>query len=362
MKTELNKLSDVPTALDLVKGEVLRAQKAILDEAKKWMDPAHMEDAKQAITYAQRLEAFVEKVDTLGLEWESLSDKAEQASPETKEIVRRAGVDARKSPDPKTNLEVTFPDGTVVHEAKANLTMGKVVELIGPDKVAALTGSVHFRPNGEPLVTHVRSDLIKYPSNILKLKGGWYLNTQTDTERKAETIKAISKALKLNLKVIIVPGTYLSGVPTLQPSPQPPNASLPDKAGKEVHAVSPSLQKDQRVHSSTEAGCSLVSKPINHAALAVISAPNAALESLKTQELLTELKRRGLRASRRDPLAMVPAGKTMPSCNWYPRAVALAVLKCHDAGINQNDALAAYDSTREPVAPLPATSQKRDKP
>lgn len=89
------------------------------------------------------------------------------------------------------------------------------------------------------------------------------------------------------------------------------------------------------------------------AAVAAISAPNAALESMKTAELLAELRKRGLRASRRDPLATAPAGKAMPPCNWYPRAVALAVLKCADAGIDQDAALAAYDSTRG-AAPLPA--------
>jgi hypothetical protein len=73
---------------------------------------------------------------------------------------------------------------------------------------------------------------------------------------------------------------------------------------------------------------------------------------MKTAALLEELKRRGLRASRRDPLATAPAGKKAP-CNWYPRAVALAVLKCAEAGINQDAALAAYDTTRG-AAPLPA--------
>ena len=257
MNFELDKLADVPTALDIVKGEVLRAQKAILDEGKKSMDPAHMKAAKEAIAYAERMETFVEKIDALGSDWDKLLDRAEKVSPEAREIVRRAGVEDRKSPDPKTNLEVTFPDGTVVHEAKANLTLGKVVEIIGPGIVAALTGSVHFRPNGEPLVTRNRSDLNKYPSNILKLKGGWYLNTQTDTDRKAETVKAVAKALKLKLKVKIVPGTYLTEPQPTEPAkPETPakppitiveEASFPYKIGKVVQAVFSALQNDSRM-------------------------------------------------------------------------------------------------------------------
>lgn len=213
MNFEFTKLADVPAALELVKEEVAKAENAIRAEGAKAMISGPLKAAEEAIAYAKRLKAFIAEIEALGVKWERLSEKAESASPEAREIVRRAGVDDRKTPDPKTNFEVTFPDGSVVHERMANLTLGKTLETIGPERIAGLTGSPYFRPNGEPLLTKDKRELAKYPSQVLKIQGGWFVNTQTDTERKAEAVKEISRRLKLHLTVRIVPGTYVKSKP-----------------------------------------------------------------------------------------------------------------------------------------------------
>ena len=256
MNLEISNLADVPSALDLVKEEVAKAEEAIRAEGAKAMISGPLKAAEEAIAYAKRLRAFISEIEALGLKWEKLADKAENASPEAREIVRRAGVDDRKAPDPKTNFEVLFPNGEVVHERMANLTLGKTLEKIGPDRVASLKGSTLFAPNGEPLLTRYKSDLAKYPAQILEIKDGWFVNTQTDTERKAETVREISRRLKLHLKVTIVPGTYVNtgakntstSLPSTTSSAVTNNhSSFPYAVGKVVQAVFPVLQTDSRM-------------------------------------------------------------------------------------------------------------------
>ena len=256
MNLELSQISEVPQALEILRGEVGRVETAVREEGAKAMTATasgSLKAAEEAIAYAKRLHAFISKIDALGKEWQKIEASIAKATPEAREIVRKAGgTHVVTGPlEPKTNFTVTFPDGTVIAEPKANLTLARAIEAIGPARVAALRGAACLRPNGEPLVTRREADLAKYPSAKLSLAGGWFLNTQSSTEAKAKTVKEISKQLKLKLKVKIVPGTFLQEKTVAGEKPaKPVKASKPDfpyAVGKVVQAVFPVLQTDARM-------------------------------------------------------------------------------------------------------------------
>lgn len=252
MNLELSQISEVPQALEILRDEVNRAEMAIRKEgAKAMMDS--LKAAEEAIAYAKRLRAFIAKIEALGNEWQKIDASIAKATPEAREIVRKAGGTRNvvEPLEPKTNFTVTFPDGKVIAEPKANLTLARTIEAIGPSRVAALRGAASLRPNGEPLVTRRASDLSKYPSAKLSIAGGWFVNTQSSTDGKVKTVKEISKQLKLKLKVKTVPGTFLQekkeAAKKTCSQPKSTTPSFPYAVGKVVQAVFPVLQTDRRM-------------------------------------------------------------------------------------------------------------------
>ena len=254
MNLELSQISEVPQALDILRDEVNRAENAIRKEGSKAMMES-LRAAEEAIAYAKRLRAFIAKIDALGKEWQKIEASIAKATPEAREIVRKAGgTHVVTGPlEPKTNFTVTFPDGKVIAEDKANLTLARTIEAIGPARVASLRGAACLRPNGEPLVTRRESELAKYPAAKLSVAGGWFLNTQSSTEGKVKTVKEISRRLGLKLKVKIVPGTFLQAKKDAgKKSNVSPKTGKPDfqyAVGKVVQAVFPVLQSDPRMTS-----------------------------------------------------------------------------------------------------------------
>ena len=258
MNLELSQISEVPQALEILRAEVDRAETAIRQEGAKAMTAktaGSLKAAEEAIAYAKRLRGFIAKIDALGSEWQKIEASIAKATPGAREIVRKAGgTHVVTGPlEPKTNFTVTFPDGKVIAEDKANLTLARTIETIGPARVAALRGAACLRPNGEPLLTRRESELAKYPSAKLPVAGGWFLNTQSSTDGKVKTVKEISKQLKLRLKVKVVPGTFLQGKKGTstktkpQPTPRPVAQKFPYAVGKVVQAVFPVLQSDRRM-------------------------------------------------------------------------------------------------------------------
>lgn len=158
MNLELSQISEVPQALEILRGEVGRVETAVREEGAKAMTATasgSLKAAEEAIAYAKRLHAFISKIDALGKEWQKIEASIAKATPEAREIVRKAGgTHVVTGPlEPKTNFTVTFPDGKVIAEPKANLTLARAIEAIGPARVAELRGAACLRPNGEPLVT-----------------------------------------------------------------------------------------------------------------------------------------------------------------------------------------------------------------
>ncbi len=217
MKIEVSKLSDVRAALDLVKGEIEKAEMAIRKEGADAMLQGRYADAQSLIGTADKLNVFAGKIDALGPEWDGIDIDRSPSPPPPPPPPPQHGV-----------LSVRFPDGTLISEKKANQTFAKAIEKIGPADVASLGVS----NCGEPLVTKDKEDLSKYPSSIIPIADGWFVNTQSSTESKAKRPTGIAKALKRKIVVKVGPGA---------------KPAFPYAVGEVVQAVFPVLQTDSRM-------------------------------------------------------------------------------------------------------------------
>ena len=94
---------------------------------------------------------------------------------------------------PRTNLIVTFPDGTEINNRYAYQTLCDVIDRVGAERVAALG----IRQSGIDLVSKTEDDFYQQH----KINGGYFVITHSSTETKKNHIEEISKRLKLNLKV-----------------------------------------------------------------------------------------------------------------------------------------------------------------
>jgi hypothetical protein len=95
----------------------------------------------------------------------------------------------------KTNLAVTFPDGTIIKNRFAWKTLCDAIEKAGAEKVAKLG----IRQSGIDLVSKVEDDYYQQH----RIKGGYLVLTHSSTEMKRNHIEYISQKLGLNMKVKI---------------------------------------------------------------------------------------------------------------------------------------------------------------
>ena len=95
----------------------------------------------------------------------------------------------------KTNLAVTFPDGTVIKNRFAWKTLCDTIEKVGAEKVAPLG----IRQSGIDLVSRTEDDYYQQH----KIKDGYLVLTHSSTEMKKNHIEYISNQLGLDLKVKI---------------------------------------------------------------------------------------------------------------------------------------------------------------
>lgn len=96
----------------------------------------------------------------------------------------------------KTNLEVTFPDGTKLRNRFAYQTFCKVIEKIGSEKVRGLG----VKQSGIELISKKEDEFY----NQHKIKGGLWIVTHSSTAQKKTHLEEISKKLNLKLKVKII--------------------------------------------------------------------------------------------------------------------------------------------------------------
>lgn len=203
---KIEKHSDVLPALDLVQDEVNKEARRIFSAGGDALKVGKIKPAKEAIAYAERLEAFVEELKRLGEAWKALEATIDAAAPEVKEIVlpqkpnkpHKTGFKRKvEHVSPKTNFIVKFPNGKVIEASQARLVLAKTIEKIGPKKVA----DVGIFYGGEPLVTKDKSLFKKKPSQVIEISGGWFVKTHSSTDAKMKQIMKIAKTLKLNLVV-----------------------------------------------------------------------------------------------------------------------------------------------------------------
>lgn len=250
---KINEHADVPEALDLVLDEVDQVEKAIRREGAKAMEEGQYQAAMEAIGYAKKLQGFMIELEQQKARWARLEQEMADATPEARAIVEKAYPKNRAPARAKTNFTVRFRDGHVVAERLANLTLARTIQEIGPERVAELGGTGSLSPNGEPLLTRKKGALTKYPGQVTRLPGGWYLNTQSPTVSKVRAVQEISRRLGLGLKVKIVPGTYSKAEKPAAPKPRPVKSSeasrevFPYAVGKVVQAVFAALQGDSRM-------------------------------------------------------------------------------------------------------------------
>lgn len=114
---------------------------------------------------------------------------AEAKNKEHKEPAKRA---------PKTGLCVWLPDGSLIQEAKANLTMVAAIEQAGVEAVAKLR-----IPHDSMLLVSKEKHPI-YAANQQRLSHGYLLNTHSDTKAKKRQLDKISQALNLGWKVEVI--------------------------------------------------------------------------------------------------------------------------------------------------------------
>lgn len=203
---KIEKHSDVLPALSLVQDEVKKEAHRIFSAGGDALKVGKIKPAKEAIAYAEELEAFVKKVKELEEAWRLLEDKIDEATPEVKEIVlppkpyrpHKTGYTRKVTKiGPRTNFTVKFPDGTVVALSQARLVLAQTIEKLGAPKVAALG----ILCGGEPLITNDKTLLIKRPSEVIEIKGGWFIKTYSSTKDKMKYVEQIAKVLKVKLVV-----------------------------------------------------------------------------------------------------------------------------------------------------------------
>jgi hypothetical protein len=203
---KIEKHSDVLTALGLVKDEVGKESDRIHVAGGKALMIGKREPAKEAIAYAEALDAFVKKVKALEEEWKALEAKIDEATPEVKEIVlppkphkpHKTGYTRKVTKvGPRTTFTVKFSDGTVISSTQARLVLAQTIEKLGAPKVAALG----LQCGGEPLITNDKTLLVKQPSQVVEIKGGWFVKTHSSTQAKMKQVEQIAKALKIKLEM-----------------------------------------------------------------------------------------------------------------------------------------------------------------
>lgn len=141
----------------------------------------------------------------------------------------------------KEALEVVFPDGTIIFEPQASITLGKAIKKIGPENI-------------EPL--RIRSLLSRNPDDFKafqKIGNGYYVNTHSNTETKRKHLEVISRSLGLGLVVNVVPGVYkIRGAKPISARPKRTRIEtkfLLDELVKEIIGVSPDISVDKSLKS-----------------------------------------------------------------------------------------------------------------
>jgi hypothetical protein len=99
----------------------------------------------------------------------------------------------KRKKEPKTNIQVTFADGTIIENSQAAPTFAEVIGKMGVEKVKALG----IPCCGDELVSLDKHD--KYKQYQI---GKYYVFTHTSTKVKIKKLLEISNTLKIGIKIV----------------------------------------------------------------------------------------------------------------------------------------------------------------
>ena len=117
------------------------------------------------------------------------------------QVEHRNGTKRRKPVErvnEKTILRVTFPDGKVIQDKKAKITITETIRRIGFMKVR----NIGIAFCGVPIVSNTRDR--KYGKAQVPVEGGFYVMTHSSTNDKKKQLDKISKELHLGLIVEVI--------------------------------------------------------------------------------------------------------------------------------------------------------------
>ena len=188
-------VDSVTVAFELMTLELDTAVEDLNSEGAKQFRASNYDEAARLTERGKALREFYRKVVALSDEWtENFAEPSDNvlATPEATHAARQI-LSASKSA--KTGLMVRFPDGAVICEPKAAMTLAKVIERIGFEKVRALGIQV----NKENIVSLTPSPTY----NEVHLPP-YYVKTHSSTDQKKKNLERIAGELSLALHVSII--------------------------------------------------------------------------------------------------------------------------------------------------------------
>ena len=186
----------VTTAFEIILEEIDSVVDEVNSQGANFLQNNDYAKAKELIETGTKLHALHDKLELLKQEWIKGLDEPtrRQVNVETN-VAARSIASGPKAP--KTGLNVTFKDGTVISGANASEIFAKTIKKFGFQRVVDLNEKVY----GFPLVTK-RKSLTDYSQTAID---GYFVLTHLSNEDKQKKLLKISDALKEKIEVIITP-------------------------------------------------------------------------------------------------------------------------------------------------------------
>ena len=155
-----------------------------------------LEVPEALLTRREQLEAIVNMPNEDKQMLYDLADKLSSLAKDIKKLTRKPGGGGTKAP-PKT-LSVTLPDGRIICENKAVDTFIETLRYMGLDKCSEIKNVTHL---GHPVVSTVPNQYInRKPGNIKEIDG-YFVETKTNTDRKAKQLRDYAQTLGIDIQV-----------------------------------------------------------------------------------------------------------------------------------------------------------------
>lgn len=188
-------MDSVTIAFELMRMELDAEIENLNTEGAKLFRHSMYPDAEELIKKGKALQAFVDRVRKLEMEWASSFATAMETAPRDEVVEEAARKILAGTKSSKTGLLVLFPNGDALAKEKAADTLVAIIQRAGMEAVEKLGIMV----NGENLVSRTPSK--KYNEAHIP---PYFIKTHSNTAQKKKHIDQISEALKLDLKVEII--------------------------------------------------------------------------------------------------------------------------------------------------------------